>query len=114
MNLNTLASRSLLGACLTAGLLFSANANAGAVIAAFDFENVGSSAPTAAASATGAGISGAVFRGTRAGESSVLSITDKVFRSGGMIPDANGTFFDHFSFTTSSSLDLGTLRFEAG
>ena len=37
MNFSSISNRALVAVCLTTGLLFSANANAGAVIAAFDF-----------------------------------------------------------------------------
>jgi len=113
MNLNSIATRALLASCLATGLLFSANANAGAVIASFDFENATAGSFTANASNTGAGITGAVFGGTRS-DSRVLTFTDNIYTSAVLVPGANGTYFNFFSFTTSSSLDLGSLSFEAG
>lgn len=113
MGLNILANRTLATVCLTAGLLFSAHANAGAVIAAFDFENEAAGSLTANASATGAGITGAVFGGTK-GDSRVLTFADNTYTSAALFPNANGTALNFFSFTTSSSLDLGALSFEAG
>ena len=89
------------------------SAKAGPVIAAFDFENATAGATTAAASTTGAGISGALFGGTN-GSSSVLAFTDNTYSSGALFPGANGTLFNYFTFTTATSLDLGALTFESG
>ena len=117
MNFSSISNRALVAVCLTTGLLFSANANAGAVIAAFDFENVAENSFTAAASAAGAGVTGAVFGGTR-GDSRVIGpgigFADNTYTSSGLAPTTSGTFFNFFSFTTSTSLDLGALSFEAG
>lgn len=89
------------------------NAKAGPVIAAFDFENATTGASTAAASTTGAGISGALFGGTNS-SSSVLTFTDNLYSSGALFPGANGTLFNYLTFTTATSLDLGALTFESG
>jgi hypothetical protein len=115
MKITKITQRALGVLCVTASLLFSANANAGAVIAAFDFENAAEGSSTAAASATGTGISGAAFGSTN-GSSLVLGpigtpgFPDNTYTSGFGI----GASFNFFSFTTASSLDLGTLSFSAG
>jgi len=98
---------------LAAGSLFSANANAGAVIVAFDFENAPAGSSTANASSTGAGITSAVFGGTNP-EAEVISLTGNLFSSSALLSNGDGTFYSYFSFTSSSSLELGALNFEAG
>ncbi|NKB19308.1 MAG: hypothetical protein GKS01_02080 [Alphaproteobacteria bacterium] len=96
-----------------AAISISSNANAGPVIAAFDFENATAGSATAAASTTGAGISGALFGGTN-GSSSVVAFSDNTYTSGALFPGANGSLFNFFTFTTATSLDLGALTFESG
>ncbi len=104
----------LTGLLLAAGLLVGPRVEAGPVIAAFDFENVAEGSLTAAASASGASVSGAVFGGTR-GDSRVLGtvagFADNTYTSAFGFGFGE---FNYFSFSTSSSLDLGTLSFEGG
>jgi hypothetical protein len=83
------------------------------VVVGFNFENVTQDSAVAPASTVGAGISGAVFGGTNSA-ASVLLFDDKIFTSGGLFSNENGTQFSFFSFTTATSLDLSSLSFVAG
>lgn len=97
---------------LSVGLLC-APANASVLVVAFDFENTTAGSSTSEASAVGSGISGASFAGTSPG-AQVLSFPDHVFSSSSLDPNSNGSEIAYFTFTTSTSLDLGSLTFEAG
>lgn len=102
-----------LALCVAAGMLIGSAAQAGPVIAGWDFENATAGSGTAAASATGAGITGATFGGTNGG-SSVVTFSDNLYTSSALTNGPGGSLFNYFSFTTSGSLDLGTLSFEGG
>lgn len=109
-------TRSALRALCIIGIpatLFHGEAIAASVVVGFNFENVAAGSPTAAASTVGVGISSAVFGGT-SGSAQVVFFDDNTFISGALFPNENGTEFNFFSFTTTTSLDLDSLSFMAG